>query len=211
MEYRPSPPYIPSTNRVDTPDSDKEDEEGIQESTPPNVNMSSSPILNRDSSNISIATIEGAEETAVVDDHNPLFVGCRHVDCFEKVRMVDEGTYGVVFAAKNRKTGELVALKKVKLSKEDSNRDGFPITALRETNVLLALQHPNIVSVREMVVGKKMDEVFMVMEYFDNDLKRVLSSQKKRNMQAREDMLGEGTVNKREFDKKPVFKIREVL
>ena len=30
--------------------------------------------------------------------------------------------------------------------------EGFPITALRETNILLALNHENIVSVREMVV-----------------------------------------------------------
>jgi serine/threonine protein kinase len=76
--------------------------------------------------------------------------------------MVDEGTYGMVFLAKDRVTNELAALKKVKMSKDASNRDGFPITALRETNVLLALQHPNIVGVREMVVGKRMDEVFMV-------------------------------------------------
>ena len=76
--------------------------------------------------------------------------------------MVDEGTYGLVFLARDRATNELAALKKVKMSKDASSRDGFPITALRETNVLLALQHPNIVGVREMVVGKRMDEVFMV-------------------------------------------------
>jgi cell division cycle 2-like protein len=79
-----------------------------------------------------------------------------------QLRMVDEGTYGLVFLARDRATNELAALKKVKMSKDASSRDGFPITALRETNVLLALQHPNIVGVREMVVGKRMDEVFMV-------------------------------------------------
>jgi hypothetical protein len=58
-----------------------------------------------------------SSSSSSIDDHNPLFVGCRHVDYFEKVKMVDEGAYGVVFSARNRKTGELVALKKVKISK----------------------------------------------------------------------------------------------
>lgn len=61
-------------------------------------------------------------------------------------------------------------MKRVKLSQE-ACLDGFPITALRETNVLLALQHENIVRVQEMVVGLEHDKVFMVMEHFDHDLK----------------------------------------
>jgi hypothetical protein len=62
-------------------------------------------------------TLISSSSSSSLDDHNPLFVGCRHVDYFEKVKMVDEGAYGVVFSARNRKTGELVALKKVKISK----------------------------------------------------------------------------------------------
>jgi cell division cycle 2-like protein len=53
---------------------------------------------------------------------------------------------------------------------------GFPITALRETNILLALQHPNIIRVREMVVGSSVDKVFMVMDYMENDLKYSMDS-----------------------------------
>jgi hypothetical protein len=48
------------------------------------------------------------------------------------------------------------------MSSSAQARDGFPITALRETNILLALQHAHVVAVREMVVGKRMDDVFMV-------------------------------------------------
>jgi len=36
---------------------------------------------------------------------------------------------------------------------------GFPITALRETNILLALRHENIVRVKEMVVGSSKEKV----------------------------------------------------
>ena len=42
-------------------------------------------------------------------------------------------------------TGEVVALKKLKMEKE---KEGFPITSLREINMLLKAKHPNIVYVR---------------------------------------------------------------
>ena len=41
--------------------------------------------------------------------------------------------------------GQIVALKKLKMEKE---REGFPITSLREINMLLKSEHPNIVHVR---------------------------------------------------------------
>ena len=153
-------------------------------------------------------TLAGTGGAVEQHHHNPLFLGCRGVDQFEKLKMVDEGTYGMVFLARDRKTKELVALKKVKMSQDASNRDGFPITALRETNVLLALRHPNIVAVQEMVVGRRMDEVFMVMEYYEHDLKVVLGLQRTRLRRQRLQMLG--SVNEAELKREPVFSIREV-
>lgn len=64
-------------------------------------------------------------------------------------------------------------MKKVKLTREMCV-DGFPVTALRETNVLIALQHENIIRVQEMVVGYEHDKIYMVMEHFDHDLKSCL-------------------------------------
>lgn len=37
------------------------------------------------------------------------------MDAFQKVEKIGEGTYGVVYKAKNRETGQLVALKKIRL------------------------------------------------------------------------------------------------
>lgn len=37
------------------------------------------------------------------------------MDVFQKVEKIGEGTYGVVYKAKNRETGQLVALKKIRL------------------------------------------------------------------------------------------------
>ena len=42
-------------------------------------------------------------------------------------------------------SGDIVALKKLKMERE---KEGFPITSLREINTLLKAQHPNIVTVR---------------------------------------------------------------
>jgi hypothetical protein len=52
-------------------------------------------------------------------------------------------------------TGELVALKKLYLKEDDKgkekNRDGFPITAIREIEILRSLSHPNIVELQAMI------------------------------------------------------------
>ncbi|CAG2181922.1 unnamed protein product [Oppiella nova] len=61
---------------------------------------------------------------------------------FEKIEKIGEGTYGVVYKAKNKKTNELVALKKIRLENED---EGVPSTAIREITLLKELMHPNVV------------------------------------------------------------------
>ena len=64
------------------------------------------------------------------------------LDKYEKQLKVGEGTYGVVYKARDRLTNKLVALKKIRLEHED---EGVPSTAIREISVLKELQHPNIV------------------------------------------------------------------
>ena len=61
---------------------------------------------------------------------------------YMKTDKLGEGTYGVVYKAKHTVTGEIVALKKIRLEGED---EGVPGTALREVSLLKELQHPNIV------------------------------------------------------------------
>ena len=64
------------------------------------------------------------------------------LDKYLKMEKLGEGTYGVVYKAQNKATGEMVALKKIRLEKED---DGVPSTAIREISLLKGLKHPNIV------------------------------------------------------------------
>jgi cell division cycle 2-like protein len=82
---------------------------------------------------------------------HPLLQGCRSVYVYEKLNHIEEGSYGVVSRARDKETGDIVALKKLKM---DQEKNGFPITSLREIKTLMTVgHHPNIVRVREIVVG----------------------------------------------------------
>ncbi|XP_014229717.1 cyclin-dependent kinase 11A-like isoform X1 [Trichogramma pretiosum] len=108
----------------------------------------------------------------------PAIQGCRSVEEYKCLNRIAEGTYGVVYRAEDRRTKEIVALKRLKMEKE---KDGFPITSLREINTLLKAQHPNIVTVREIVVGSNMDKIFIVMDYVEHDLKSLIETMKSKN------------------------------
>ncbi|XP_008316836.1 cyclin-dependent kinase 11B isoform X1 [Cynoglossus semilaevis] len=105
----------------------------------------------------------------------PGLQGCRSVEEFQCLNRIEEGTYGVVYRAKDKKTDEIVALKRLKMEKE---KEGFPITSLREINTILKAQHPNIVTVREIVVGSNMDKIYIVMNYVEHDLKSLMETMK---------------------------------
>jgi len=105
----------------------------------------------------------------------------RTVDSYEKVAQVGGGTYGDVFKARERETGEIVALKKVRLEDE---KEGFPVTALREVKFLSQVEHDNIVRLKEVVTSKASDatrnkgSVFMVFEYAECDLVGLMKTAK---------------------------------
>ena len=61
---------------------------------------------------------------------------------YTKIEKIGEGTYGVVYKARNKLTGQLVALKKIRLENQE---EGVPSTAIREISLLKELKHPNIV------------------------------------------------------------------
>ena len=107
--------------------------------------------------------------------------GERCVDVFEMLAQIGEGTYGQVYKARDNHTNELVALKKVRLEHE---KEGFPITAVREIKILRQLNHKNIVNLREIVTDKQdaldfrkdKGAFYLVFEYMDHDLMGLLES-----------------------------------
>ncbi|CAB4059964.1 CDK12_13 [Lepeophtheirus salmonis] len=117
--------------------------------------------------------------------------GERSVDLYEIVDKVGEGSYGEVFKAvmkpealKNSKIDpdKVYALKKVRLEHE---KEGFPITAVREINILRQLRHNNIIQLLEIVTDKESamnyfnrdkGSFFLVFEFMDHDLVGLLDS-----------------------------------
>ncbi|EGT55796.1 hypothetical protein CAEBREN_10574 [Caenorhabditis brenneri] len=123
--------------------------------------------------------IRQKELIAQLPTYFPGLMGCRNIDEYECVNRVDEGTFGVVYRGKDKRTDEIVALKRLKMERE---KEGFPITALREINMLLkAGNHPNIVNVKEILVGSNMDKIYMAMEFVEHDMKSLLDTMSRRN------------------------------
>ena len=75
----------------------------------------------------------------------------RDVNVYLRKQKVGQGTYGSVFVGVDRQTNEVVALKRINTNQEEN---GFPITALREVKILKALNHKNIVRLKEIVTSK---------------------------------------------------------
>ena len=79
----------------------------------------------------------------------------RGVNRYEPLEQVGEGTYGQVWSARDRITDEIVALKKIRM---DNEREGFPLTAIREIKLLKTLKHENIVCLKDIVTGSEDDD-----------------------------------------------------
>lgn len=80
-----------------------------------------------------------------------VFGKSRSVENYDKLNDIEEGTYGWVSRAKEIATGEVVALKRLKIDPRD--RSGLPVTGLREIQILKDCDHRNVVKLREVVVG----------------------------------------------------------
>lgn len=163
-----------SSSGDDYPDNDSEKQDYMEVDEEQNRNDSSLSRADTDSEDED-DSLETLEPAAPPQRSVDMLQGCRSVDEFERLNKIDEGTYGVVYRARDKKTGEIVALKKVKMEKE---REGFPLTSLREINILLSFHHPTIVDVKEVVVGSNLDSIFMVMEYMEHDLKGLMETMK---------------------------------
>lgn len=94
----------------------------------------------------------------------------RKVDKYKKIEKIGEGTYGVVYKAKD-KDDNTYALKKIRLQAEE---EGIPSTAIREISLLKELHHRNIVKLLDVIHTSK--KLTLVFEFVDQDLKKLIDS-----------------------------------
>lgn len=97
----------------------------------------------------------GAASFELLEFPTSRFGPCRDVELYELLNNIEEGSYGMVSRARTKTTGEVVALKRLKM---EHTNDGFPVTGLREIQTLMASGHPNIVNLREVVTGGGLNE-----------------------------------------------------
>jgi len=93
------------------------------------------------------------------------------MDRYAKIEKVGEGTYGVVYKARDIGTNQIVALKKIRLEAED---EGVPSTAIREISLLKELKDDNIVKLLDIVHADQ--KLYLVFEFLDVDLKRYMET-----------------------------------
>lgn len=108
------------------------------------------------------------------------FYGCTQVfKEYELLEKLGEGTFGEVHKARQKSSGGLVALKRIFLHNE---KEGFPLTALREIRILKSLDHKNILPLIDMAVQRgdrltrKKGSVYMVSPYMDHDMAGLLAN-----------------------------------
>ncbi|TFK49340.1 Pkinase-domain-containing protein [Heliocybe sulcata] len=108
------------------------------------------------------------------------FVGCGSQSDYDVLTKLGEGTFGEVHKAIHTQAGRAVALKRILMHNE---KEGMPVTALREIKILKALNHPCIVDILDMFVvrskGKEAPlSVYMVFPYMDHDLAGLLENER---------------------------------
>jgi len=93
--------------------------------------------------------------------------------CYKKLSLIDAGTYGKVFRARRMNTSNIYACKKIQIEYRSNDNS---TASLREINILLSLNHPNIIFAKETRFGKSINNTFIIMEYCEYDLKSILNS-----------------------------------
>mmetsp|Transcript_20334 Transcript_20334/g.40814 ORF Transcript_20334/g.40814 Transcript_20334/m.40814 type:complete len:211 (-) Transcript_20334:67-699(-) len=91
---------------------------------------------------------------------------------YEVVKALGQGTWGVVHMAKQKTTGRVVAIKKIKSERPE---EGVNFTAVREIKLLREFKHENVIELVDVFTTPDM-AVALVYECADTDLEKILKN-----------------------------------
>uniref|UniRef100_A0A7N0T8W5 Protein kinase domain-containing protein n=1 Tax=Kalanchoe fedtschenkoi TaxID=63787 RepID=A0A7N0T8W5_KALFE len=92
-------------------------------------------------------------------------------DSYDMLCKVGHGTYSNVYKARDRKSGEIVALKKVRFDTSEPESVKF---MAREIMMLLKLDHPNVIKLEGIVTSRMQYSLYLVFEYMQSDLTKLI-------------------------------------
>ncbi|XP_068952446.1 cyclin-dependent kinase 7 isoform X4 [Petaurus breviceps papuanus] len=91
---------------------------------------------------------------------------------YEKLDFLGEGQFATVYKARDKNTGRIVAIKKIKLGHRSEAKDGINRTALREIKLLQELSHPNIIGLLDAFGHKS--NISLVFDFMETDLEVII-------------------------------------
>ncbi|XP_012700894.2 LOW QUALITY PROTEIN: probable serine/threonine-protein kinase At1g54610 [Setaria italica] len=96
----------------------------------------------------------------------------RSADAYDKIEKVGQGTYSNVYKARERGTGRVVALKKVRLDTSESESVRF---MAREIRVLQRLDHPNVIRLEGIATSRMHRSIYLVFDFMYSDLTKLIA------------------------------------
>ncbi|KAJ3065326.1 serine/threonine protein kinase, CMGC, CDC2/CDK sub [Podochytrium sp. JEL0797] len=170
--------YHPNNNTA-SPSLPYDPQHDASSSRPPTSTPMSPAFMPRSGASAATTPRPGDAAVAPVMQQQRVYKGCSSIDEYVSGKKVGEGTFGEVMIMTHSKTGKVYALKKILMHNE---KEGIPITALREIKILKSLCHENVVELTEIAVkkGNKQSrtrgEVHMVFPFMDHDLNGLLEN-----------------------------------
>ncbi|QCD84778.1 Cdc2-related kinase [Vigna unguiculata] len=96
----------------------------------------------------------------------------KSVDSYEKLGKVGHGTYSNVYKARDKESGKIVALKKVRFDTSDPESIKF---MAREIMILQKLDHPNVIKLKGLATSRMQYSLYLVFRYMHSDLTTIIS------------------------------------
>ncbi|KAK7350853.1 hypothetical protein VNO77_09855 [Canavalia gladiata] len=96
----------------------------------------------------------------------------KSADSYEKLAKIGRGTYSNVYKAREKGTGKIVAMKKVRFDTTDSESIKF---MAREIMILQTLDHPNVIKLEGLAISRMQYSLYLVFDFMHSDLTRIIS------------------------------------
>ncbi|KAH6774692.1 Protein kinase superfamily protein [Perilla frutescens var. frutescens] len=96
----------------------------------------------------------------------------KSADSYDKLAKVGQGTYSNVYKAREKSSGKIVALKKVRLDTSEAESVKF---MAREIIMLKKLDHPNIIKLQGIATSRMHYSLYLVFDFMPSDLTKLIS------------------------------------